>query len=246
MGRRFGYIAGGAVGSTAGLSVYGAQKNRDQKALRHYYKDKPYKSTVAKSKAHLITDLGTAAGRAEAKGPKWKRWPKAPVASFAGAGLLAGGATYGLESMKNKGNRRQLDGLYTQQVRREKKAATTPITKAARQTKLERYTATPEENRRARAENSAKLTASTAGVIGVHRGLQHLSVKGVNRARAAEAASYGYPPPPHELKVPKFNKKVALGMLGTAAVAGATGKYHKDQYRVVNKSTSSAFGVDHG
>lgn len=195
-----GGITGAVAGGVVGSSLYGTQSSRDARTLQSYHNKK---AKVHKAdKVHLITDVGTAAGKA-AKAQD-KRWPYFRPVTFGAAAAGAGGLSVANYKLGNKMNRKRLDAAY--------KAQKKTVSKA----RLQRYTPTKEERRKMRAEDAAIAGGTTAALTGVWTGLTHHHLK--------EA---GLP----TLKA-KTNAKIIGGATVGAAGLAAASKYHKQQYRI--------------
>lgn len=245
-------LLGGVVGLTAGAnagaavgSKVGDKKYPDAKKL--------YKAMVnpfkVKEPVHLITDMGTKAGRAEAKTPKGpKRWPELPRKTIAGSAVVGAGLGY-----KNAVDTKKAEQqLYRKKKRRAEMAKNDPFNiekLRPKPTKEERhkfwynkdFTPAGPYNHGER-KIAAKIASKERGK-GLLRGAAVGAAGGAAVGAGVAAASKG-----------RIRPKVSTA--AGAVVGGVSGEWRgvytgdikgqRKYKKVIGKNmTVSAFGVDH-
>lgn len=255
-------LAGAGVGGAVGTK-YGNHK---------YPEAKRFKQTagVSKSRAHLITDVGTAAGKMP------RRWPTAPRKSlmYGSLGAGAGLGFVGGESTQEK------KAKYVKRQERKKLQVTKSYEKLPAYKKPDKGTkfGFSDMGARARQQNRMKQNFKFSGPHGEeNKKIQRNAVgggaaiggglgAGVAHAGSMSRMAQGGP------KITRGGKNVLIagGALIGAGYGSATGSVRRslrsskrsiaeghrsgdlkqgkkfDHYGVVQKSSTSAFGVDHG
>lgn len=213
-----GAFGGFTAGALAGGAIHGAQTAKDRKVMRQLKTERYINKAFPFPKrgpVHLITDVGTGAGRARAKAEnrEWSRYPRLrPV--VLGTSLAAGGTLgYADQKSQRKMARDRLDNTYKHKKNRDARASVSKATVT-----LDRYEPSKKDRVKDRAKDTGVGAAAGAAVYG-----------GTSGGTRLVARHYKLPHPPFSAKKATKGALISAGLIGGFS---AVGTRDKTQYKV--------------